>query len=308
MKKLIIAAATAISTFCGALTADTSRVVVVSHGQPQDPFWSVVKNGVDEAAKEANVKVEYRSPDSFDMVKMAQIIDAAIATKPDGLVVSIPDKDALAESIKKAVNNGIPVISMNSGADTYKQLGVKLHVGQSEYLAGKGAGERMRQNGVKKGLCVNHEQGNAGLDQRCDGFVEGMGGNAAILAVSTDPTEVRNALLAYLNKNRDVEGILTLGPIGADPTIAAIEQAGAAGKVKIGTFDLSPAILKAIKKGSMDFAIDQQQYLQGYLPVIFLSQYTKYGVLPNGEVQTGPGFVTQENAGQVVELSKKGIR
>ncbi|MDE1465355.1 sugar ABC transporter substrate-binding protein [Spartinivicinus poritis] len=308
MKKLVIAAVTAMSTYCGVLTADTSRVVVVSHGQPQDPFWSVVKNGVDEAAKEANVKVEYRSPDSFDMVKMAQIIDAAVATKPDGLVVSIPDKDALAESIKKAINNGIPVISMNSGAAVYKQLGVKLHVGQSEYLAGKGAGERMRQNGVKKGLCVNHEQGNAGLDQRCDGFVEGMGGNAAILAVSTDPTEVRNALLAYLNKNRDIEGILTLGSIGADPTIAAIEQAGAAGKVKIGTFDLSPDILKAIKKGSMDFAIDQQQYLQGYLPVIFLSQYTKYGVLPNGEVQTGPGFVTKENAGQVVELSKKGIR
>ncbi|WP_163835408.1 sugar ABC transporter substrate-binding protein [Spartinivicinus ruber] len=308
MKKLVIAAVTAISTYCGMLTADTSRVVVVSHGQPQDPFWSVVKNGVDEAAKEAQVKVEYRAPDTFDMVKMAQIIDAAIATKPNGLVVSIPDKDALSDSIKKAVNNGIPVISMNSGADAYKQLGVKLHVGQSEYLAGKGAGERMRQAGVKNGLCINHEQGNAGLDQRCDGFVEGMKGKAAILAVSTDPTEIRNALLAYLNKNRNIDGILTLGPIGADPTIAAIEQAGAAGKVKIGSFDLSPAILKAIKKGSMDFAIDQQQYLQGYLPVIFLAQYSKYGVLPNGEVQTGPGFVTKENANQVVELSKKGIR
>lgn len=308
MKKIVIAAVAAVSTYCGVLIADTSRIVVVSHGQPQDPFWSVVKNGVDEAAKEANVKTEYRAPDTFDMVKMAQIIDAAIATKPDGLVVSIPDKDALGESIKKAVDNGIPVISMNSGADAYKQLGIKLHVGQSEYLAGKGAGERMRQSGVKKGLCVNHEQGNAGLDQRCDGFVEGMGGSAAILAVSTDPIEVRNALLAYLNKNKGIDGILTLGPIGADPTVAAIKKAGAIDKVKIGTFDLSPDILNAIKKGNMDFAIDQQQYLQGYLPVIFLSQYARYGVLPNGEVQTGPGFVTKENASQVVELSKKGIR
>ncbi|MGI0115418.1 sugar ABC transporter substrate-binding protein [Zooshikella sp. RANM57] len=308
MKRLLLLCMSVCGIWCSVVLADMPRIVVVSHGQPQDPFWSVVKNGVDNAAQEAKVKIEYRAPDSFDMVKMAQIIDAAVASQPAGLVVSIPDKDALRDSIKKAVAQGIPVISMNSGADSYQALGVHLHVGQSEYLAGKGAGIKMRKMGVNKALCVNHEQGNVGLDQRCAGFIDGMEGHATVLAVTTDPTEIRNALLAYLNKHRDINGILTLGSIGADPTIVALTKAGANGQIKVGTFDLSPAILKSIKKGYMVFAIDQQQYLQGYLPIIFLAQYTKYGVLPNGEVQTGPGFVTQENADQVVALSKKGIR
>src|SRR5262249_39410566 len=119
------------------------RFVVVSHGQASDPFWSVVKNGVDQAAKDMGVKVEYQAPDKFDMVAMSQLIDAAVASKPDGLVVSIPDANALGPSIKKAVAAGIPVISMNSGSDVAKSLGLLTHVGQTEYEAGLGGGERM---------------------------------------------------------------------------------------------------------------------------------------------------------------------
>jgi len=291
--------------------ASAQRIVVVTHGQAADPFWSVVKNGVDLAAKQTGVKVEYRAPETFDMVQMGQLIDAAVASKPDGLVVSIPDADALGPHIKAAVEAGIPVISINSGADVFKQFGVLMHVGQEEYIAGKGGGERMREMGVKKAVCVNHEVGNVALDQRCQGFKDGLGEGAEveILAVPTDFTEVRNAILAYLQKNPDIEGILTLGPVGAEPTLQALEEAGKLGQVVFATFDLSPAVLEALAEGKMAFAIDQQQFLQGYLPIVFLANYVRYGLLPaNDIVLTGPGFVTPENAAQVIELSKKGIR
>ena len=291
-----------------AVTAQTIRIVVVSHGQAHDPFWSVVKNGVDEAAKTMGVTVEYRAPDTFDMVRMSQLIDAAVASKPDGLVVSIPDASALANSIKGAVGAGIPVISMNSGSDVRKRLGALVHVGQTEFEAGLGGGEKMKAAGVKSALCVNQEVGNVALDLRCEGFAKGLGGKVQVVAVTMDPTETRNRIIATLSRSPDVDGILALGPTGSDPVLAALKETGALGKVKLGTFDLSPKVLEAVSKGEMLFAIDQQQFLQGYLPVVLLALHKKYGLIPGADVLTGPGFVVKENAAQVIDLSKKGIR
>ncbi|RTH02582.1 sugar ABC transporter substrate-binding protein [Thermus scotoductus] len=285
------------------------RFIVVTHGQAADPFWSVVKNGVDQAAREMGVRVEYRAPQTFDMVQMARLIDAAVAARPDGLVVSIPDANALGRSIQAAVRAGIPVISINSGADVFKRLGVMVHVGQEEYLAGKGAGERMKALGVKAAVCVNHEVGNVGLDQRCKGFADGLGGKVEILAVKTDFTEARNAIANYLQRNPNLEGILTLGPVGAEPALQALQQVGRLGRIRFATFDLSTAVLEALEKKQMDFAVDQQQYLQGYLPIVLLTLYKRYGLLPaNDIILTGPGFVTPENARRVIDLTKKGIR
>ena len=285
------------------------HIIVVTHGQVSDSFWLVVKNGVEAAAKETGSDVDYRAPEKFDMVAMSQLIDAAVASKPDGLIVSIPDADALGKSIQAAVAAKIPVISINSGSDVSKKLGCLLHVGQEEEIAGKGAGTRMKAEGVKKAVVVNQEVGNVALDLRAKGFSEGLGTNAEVVAVKMDFTEARNAVAGYLQKNPDVEGILALGPTGAEPTLQALQDAGKVGKVKFGTFDLSAAVLQAIDKKEMEFAIDQQQYLQGYLSVVIMANYIKYGVLPaNENVLTGPGFVTAETAKQVIDLSKKGIR
>ena len=199
--QLLAATAVAGLMASGAMAQDI-RIVVVSHGQASDPFWSVVKNGVDAAAKDMGVKVEYRAPDTFDMVAMGQLIDAAVASKPDGLVVSIPDADALGDSIKAAVASGIPVISMNSGSDVRKKLGAVLHVGQTEFEAGLGGGEKMKAAGVTKALCINQEVGNVALDLRCEGFAKGLGGNVEVLAVTMDPTEVRNQVIAKLTKSK----------------------------------------------------------------------------------------------------------
>ena len=306
--KLVMFAALCLGLSVGVAAAQDIRIVVVSHGQAHDPFWSVVKNGVDEAAKTMDATVEYRAPDTFDMVAMSQIIDAAVASKPDGLVVSIPDADALGDSIRAAVASGIPVISMNSGSDVRKKLGALLHVGQTEFEAGLGGGEKMKAAGVTNALCINQEVGNVALDLRCEGFTKGLGGNVEVLAVTMDPTEVRNQVIAKLTQNKDIDGILTLGPTGAEPVLAALEGIGALGSIKFGTFDLSPNVLAAIRDGKMMFAIDQQQFLQGYLPIVILSLHKKYGLMPGADVLTGPGFVTQKTAAQVIDLSAKGIR
>jgi simple sugar transport system substrate-binding protein len=302
---VVVAAALGFAT---SAMAQNMRFVVVTHGQASDPFWSVVKNGVDQAAKDLGVTVEYNAPDTYNMPQMAQLIDAATASMPDGLVVSIPDAEALGDSIKNAVASGIPVVSMNSGSDVYESLGVLVHVGQTEYEAGLGAGKKMKAAGVTNALCVNQEVGNVALDLRCKGFADGLEGKVDVLAVSMDPTEIGNAVKGAMSSNADVNGVLALGPAAAEPTLAALEDNEMLDKVKFGTFDLSPTVLKAIADGKMMFAIDQQQFLQGYLPIQFLRLYKLYGTMPAGTVMTGPGFVTKDNAAQVIELSKQGIR
>jgi simple sugar transport system substrate-binding protein len=304
MKKLLLGALLVMGM--GLAMAQQIRIVVVSHGQAADPFWSVVKNGVDQAAKDMNVRVEYRAPETFDMVRMAQLIDAAVASRPNALVVSIPDAKALEKSITAAVKAGIPVISMNSGSDVAEKLGVLLHVGQTEYEAGLGAGKRMKAAGVKNAICINQEVGNVALDLRCKGFFDGLGIKPNVIPVKIgDPTGIKNAVAAALQKDPTIDGVLTLGPTAAEPVLQAIEGK----KLLFGTFDLSPAVLKALSEKKMAFAIDQQQWLQGYLPIVILANYIRYGLLPaNSVILTGPGFVTPENAAQVIDLSKKGIR
>jgi len=289
------------------------RFVVVSHGQASDPFWSVVQNGVNQAATDMGVEVEYQAPDTFDMVQMSQLIDAAVATDPDGIVVSIPDPDALGESIRAAVDAGIPVISMNSGSDVAAEFGLLNHVGQTEYEAGVGAGQRMGEAGVTNALCVNQEVGNSALDERCRGFTDGLGesgGAVEVLEVDlNNASEAESRIDAAVSADDTIDGVLALGPTGAAPALAALTAADKLETVSLATFDLSPEVLEAIVAGEMLFAIDQQQYIQGYLPIVLLTlNITNLNTVANPVIMTGPGFVTQENAERIIELSAAGSR
>lgn len=297
----------------GQVTQRDYRFVVVSHGQPADPFWSVAANGVSAAGEDMGVTVEYQSPTTFDMVEMSQIIDAAVASQPDGLVVTIPDAEALGPSIQAAVAAGIPVISMNSGSDDFADLGVLVHVGQTEFEAGLIAGQAMADAGVSKAICVNQEVGNTALDDRCDGFSEGVGGNVEVIPVEiSDPAGIQSSVSGALQADPEINGVLTLGPSAAEPALAALEADGLLGTMNIATFDLGPQVLQAIDAGNMLFAIDQAQYLQGYLPVVLLTQFLETGALPLGSVErvilTGPQLVTQETAADVIAASEAGLR
>lgn len=286
-----------------------AEIVVVAHGQANDPFWSVVKNGVELAAKHTGANVDYRAPETFDMVAMSQLIDAAVNQEPDGLVVSIPDADALGPSIKRAVAAGIPVISINSGSDVSKSLGALLHVGQDEFDAGKAAGEKLASLGGKKALCVNQEVGNVALDLRCAGFAEGFGGKVTVLPTTNDPTEIESKVRAALDADPDIDTVMALGAATAgEPSVAAVKSVGRAGEVKVASFDLSASFLESIVAGDAAFAIDQQQFLQGYLSVNFMALHAAFGLMPGGDVPSGPNLITADKAGQVIELSAKGIR
>jgi simple sugar transport system substrate-binding protein len=292
------------------------KFYVITHGQATDPFWSVVKKGVDQAAHDMGVQAIYEGPSSgtFDVVAMAHLIDTAVAAHPDGIVVSIPDPKALGPSIKAAVAAGIPVISINSGSDVAKSLGVLVHIGQTEEQAGIGGGLRMGAAGVKHALCINQEVGNAALTLRCKGFQEGLsqtsGGTVKVVGVNlSNPTQSQQTVEAAIQHDPSVDGILTLGPTGATPTIKALQDLNKLGQIKLATFDLSSDVLNAIKDGKMLFAIDQQQYEQGYLPIVLLTLYkTNLNTIANDVIQTGPGFVTSQNVAQVIQLTAQGTR
>ncbi len=299
----------AAATLAVAPAAFAADIIVVSHGQASDPFWSVVKNGVEMAAKHTGAKVSYRAPETFDMVAMSQLIDAAVNLEPDGIVVSIPDADALGPSIEKAVAAGIPVISMNSGSDVAKKLGALLHVGQDEYTAGKAAGEKLASMGGKIGICVNHEVGNVALDLRCQGFADGFGGSVKVVPTTNDPSEIEAKVKATLESAGDIDTVMALGAsLSGEACVKAVKGLNLGDSVKVASFDLSASFLEAVSAGDAAFAIDQQQYLQGYLPVSFLALHAEFGLIPGGDVPSGPNLITADKAGQVVELSAKGIR
>lgn len=305
----LVAGLMMISAASSFAAADETRVVFVTHGQSGDPYWSVVKNGMDDAAKTLGVKAEYLAPESFDMAKMAQMIDAAAASKPDGLVVSIADPAALSGPVKNAVASGIPVIVIDSGGGKLtKELGGLLYLGQSEYEAGVMAGERIAKLGLKKAVCANHEVGNVSLDDRCAGFAKGLGVDVPVLNGVMDPTEMKSRYVGYLNSHSDVEFILAVGINGAEPGLMALDELGLTGKIKIGTFDLSPTILKAVADGKMEWGIDAQQYAMGYIPVVMFDLWKKYKIAPIADYPTGPGFVTKETAASVIDLAKQGKR
>ncbi|RPG96294.1 MAG: sugar ABC transporter substrate-binding protein [Candidatus Pelagibacter sp. TMED165] len=306
MKKIYLTIVALITTALMSVSAFAVDIIVVSHGQANDPFWSVAKNGVDKACKDMKISCSYTAPATFDMVEMAKMINNAVSQKPKGIVITLPDAAALGKSVKNAIAAGIPVISMNSGSDDYMKLGISAHVGQTEFEAGVGGGQKMKAAGGKKALCVNHEVGNVALDRRCAGFKKGFGGSVEILGTSNDPTEIQKAVAAKLS---GVDTILTLGAgLSGEAALKALESAGKVGKVKLGTFDMSPGMLKAAAAGKVEFLIDQQQYLQGYLPIAIFAQYMRYGTMPAGVVMTGPGFVTPKNANSVIKWAAQGYR
>ena len=282
------------------------RFVLVSHAPDSDSWWNTIKNAIKLAGEQMDVKVEYRNPPTGDLADMARIVEQAVASNPNGLIVSIADFDVLSGPINKAVRKGIPVITINSGTHAQSRaLGALLHVGQPEYAAGKGAGLRAKASGVNKFLCVNHYITNPASVERCQGFADGLGvelGNQMIDS-GTDPGEIKNKVIAYLRVNPNTNGILTLGPSSAHPTLAALKTSKLSGKIFMGTFDLSNEIAAAIKEGTIAFAIDQQPFLQGYLPVVILTNLARYGVVPGNDINSGPGFVTKKNLALVEKLA-----
>ncbi|MFI9811157.1 sugar ABC transporter substrate-binding protein [Saccharothrix variisporea] len=283
------------------------RVAVISHGTAGDAFWNVVKNGATDAGKQLGVTVDYNS--DGDPGRQATLIDNAVSQKVGGIVVSMANPDALKSSIESAVKAGIPVITINSGGDKSASFGALAHVGQEESVAGEEAGRKLKAAGKTKLLCVIHEAGNVGLNQRCDGARAGFGGTVTNLQVDiNNPTDVESRIKGALQTDPSVDAVLALNPQVAVSSVSAAK--GASSKAAVATFDLNADVTEAIKSGDVLFAVDQQQYEQGYLPIVMLKLYRDNANTVGGgkPVFTGPGFVDKSNVDKVAEYAKRGTR
>jgi simple sugar transport system substrate-binding protein len=297
MKKLLLATA-AMAVMAGSAYAE--RYVMITHTQGTDPFWPVVEKGGRDAAAAIGADFEYNFDASGDMSGMAKLIEAAAATQPDGIIVAVPDADALGGAIKAAVESGVPVVTMNSGLEASKEVGALMHVGQPEYDAGSAAGARAKAEGVTNGLCLNQEAFNTALVDRCTGYFEGLGGDLNMIDVSNDVTQIETRTAAALQADESIDGVLAVGPHVCEAAHKAIEAVGA--DVHLACFDLSPGVMDLIQSGDAAFTIDQQQRLQGYMPVIVLHLYNNNaGLLPGANIPSGPGFVDISNAASVAD-------
>ena len=280
--------------------AFAERYVMVTHGEGNDPFWPVVQKGGEDAARAIGADFEYIYNPSADMADMASSIQAAAATSPDGMVISLPDPDALGPAIKAAVAAGVPVITMNSGLESSASLGALMHVGQPEYLAGQSAGARAKAEGATKALCMIQEAYNTALVDRCEGYGESV--PMEFTDTTSDPATIQTRATAALQSNPEVDAILSVGPHVCDAVSKALDDLGMT--VHHSCFDLSPAVMDLINAGKVAFTIDQQQRLQGYLPIIVLHLYNNgAGLLPGANIPSGPGFVDKSNATSVAALA-----
>lgn len=285
---------------------DVDKYVLISHAPDSDSWWNTIKNALKDAAKDYKVQVDYRNPPTGDLADMARLIEQAAAKNYKGIVTTIADYDVLKGAIGKVKKKGIPFVTINSGTQAQsRQLGAIMHVGQPEYDAGKGAGMKAKDAGIKSFLCVNHYMTNPASVERCQGFADALGVKLGgqMIDSGQDPTGIQQKVTAYLKKNPDTQAILTLGPTSAHPTLKALDKMKKSGKIYFGTFDLSGEIIKGLKSGVIKWAIDQQPYLQGYMPISVLVLRNRYGVQPGNNINSGPGFVTKDNIGLVEKFA-----
>lgn len=283
------------------------RVAVVTHGTAGDAFWNVVKNGATDAGAQLGVRVDYHS--DGDPARQATLVDNAVSQRVGGIVVSLANPDALKTAVENAVKAGIPVVTINSGSERSTEFGALAHVGQEEAIAGEQAGRRLRDAGGTKLLCVIHEAGNVGLNQRCDGARAGFGGTATTLQVDiNNPTDTESRIRGALQTDTAVDAVLALNPQVAVSSVNAVK--GASSSAAVATFDLNTDVTGAIKAGDVLFAVDQQQYQQGYLPIVALKLYHDNANTVGGgrPVLTGPGFVDKSNVDRVAEYAERGTR
>ncbi len=293
------------------------KFYVVTHGGISDPFWGVVKKGAKDAGTLFDCDVIYLGPETFSIQKLVDMVETAIAGKPDGLVVTITDVQALDKPLRAAIDAGIPVIAINvpDSRESSKKIPYLAYVGVDDYMVGIKAANRMLDEfelrKPERAVILVHEVGHAGLEARARGIIQVFvehGISIEKLAGSPNASENYQVMDAYLIKHPETDAIFTFGPLGADPVINLIEDKNLTEKVKLGGVDLSISMIKAIRDGDMVFTVDQQQYLQGYLPIGFLVLYNKYGMIPTGDITTGPSIVDKSNIDSVADMVNKRFR
>ncbi|MCH5641138.1 MULTISPECIES: sugar ABC transporter substrate-binding protein [unclassified Gordonia (in: high G+C Gram-positive bacteria)] len=290
--------------------ANTPRftVAMVTHGPPGDTFWDLIRKGAETAAAKDNLELRYSS--ELQGPDQSNLLQNAVDSKVDAIAVTLAKPEAMAPAVRRAVEAGIPVVAFNAGIDAWSSLGVLSYFGQDEQISGEAAGRRLKQDGASKVLCVIQDQGNVALESRCAGVKSGMGGNGVenLNVNGTDMPSVQATIAAKLQQDPGIDHVITLG---APIALAAVKSKDAAGsETKIATFDTNAALVDAIKSGQVQWAVDQQPFLQGYLAVDQLWLYlNNRNVIGGGQpTLTGPAFIDQTNIDAIAEYARNGTR
>ncbi|MFJ4961543.1 sugar ABC transporter substrate-binding protein [Streptomyces sp. NPDC088729] len=290
-----------------AVTTPRWTFAMVTHSGDGDTFWDIVQKGAEQAAVKDNINFLYSHNDEAQ--QQAQLVQTAIDKKVDGLIVSLAKPDAMKAVVAKAVKAGIPVITVNSGSAESKEFGALTHIGQDESIAGEAVGDELNSRGRKKALCVLHEQGNVGHEQRCAGAEKTFDGRLTNLYVDgTNMPDVQASIEAKLQSDKSIDAVVTLGAPFADAAVQAKQTAGS--KAEIDTFDLNAKVAGGLQEGKLGFAVDQQPYLQGYeaVDLLWLYRYNR-NVLGGGRpVLTGPQIITADDADELAEYTERGTR
>ncbi|WP_405824657.1 substrate-binding domain-containing protein [Streptomyces sp. NBC_01390] len=292
----------------GKATTPRMTVALVTHQAPGDAFWDIVRKGAQAAADKDNIKLVYSAdPDAGNQ---ANLVQNAIDQKVDGIAITLAKPDAMKDVVAKATAAGIPVVGLNSGLSDWKKLGLQQFFGQDESVAGEAFGKKLNEVGSKKAVCVIQEQGNVGLTQRCDGVKKTFTGTLEILNVNgTDMPSVKSTITAKLNQDKAIDYVVALGASYALTAVQSVSDANS--KAKVATFDLNKEMTDAITKGDVQFAVDQQPYLQGYLAVDSQWLFKNNGNYSGGGEQpvlTGPAFVDKSNVEKIAAFAAKGTR
>ncbi|MFD9502234.1 sugar ABC transporter substrate-binding protein [Streptomyces sp. NPDC060035] len=291
----------------GGVSTPEMRIAMVTHSGEGDTFWDIVRKGAEQAAAKDNVDLLYSA--NKEGKEQAQLVQAAIDQKVDGIVVTLAKPEAVRDVVAKAVKAGIPVVTINSGAQHSRGVGALTHIGQDEAVAGEAVGEELNGRGRKKVLCIIHEQGNVSLEERCAGVKKTFDGTVENLGVEgTNMPAATSSIEAKLQADKGIDTIVTLGAPFAAASVKA--KAGSGSTAEIDTFDLNAEVVKRLKAQEIGFAVDQQPYLQGYLAVDELWLNRSNGnVIGGGKpVLTGPAIVTADDVPLLEKYTARGTR
>jgi simple sugar transport system substrate-binding protein len=281
-------------------------IAMVTHEAPGDSFWDKIRAGAQQAAKELNVNLKYSN--NNDAGQQATLVQNAIDSKVDGIAVTLAYADQVGPAAAKAAQAGIPVVAFNSGINEYTKYGISMYFGSDEDLAGQSAGTKMTTGGGGKALCVIQEQGSVALEARCNGVKKTFPNTENLQVTGTDIASVQQTIGAKLQQDPSITYVVTLG---APIALAAVQAAqGANSKAKIVTFDLNADVANDIKAGTIEFSIDQQPYVQGYMSVQALwLNLTNGNDLGGGKpVLTGPSFVDKSNIEKIATYAANNTR
>jgi len=316
MKKGVVAAGLAalMAVGLGGSAQAKDPLIIMVSGPLAEPFFGPLKKGADDAAKALGIAYQYSTIQDFNNVQvdLARLVQQAAARRPDVLVVSNFFPDSMGPQIKSAADSGIPVIIMDGGYESWREVGGLAYIGYDTKAVGTQAGEIEAKAGAKHGLCVDHVPGNPALEAMCKGYIEAMKANGADAKMVTIPLpDIQNeqanlqAIKGALATDAAIDAIYALGPNQVTLSVRAVEELNRAANFKIGGLTLSKKVLEAVRDGKVLFDVDLQGYLDGYLGLTMAYQKAKFDMLPAAPVMAGPHFIFQKDAQHIMDINKE---